>query len=141
MKDDYMKYWRVVRRWVKAQHGMGVQEMEMMLFLYSEEYFGHDNFKEYDQIFSWDNKRFQNMVTDGTIVKFRNAQGGKKALYQLSHKSKGICKSIYKKLNGEETFSECRTEIFQKDPAYMNRQYRKYMMKLNKVILASQGRL
>ena len=36
---DYLKYWRVVRFWVKAVHGISTPDLEMMLFLYSEEIF------------------------------------------------------------------------------------------------------
>ena len=30
---DYLKYWRVVRFWVKATHGISTPDLEMMLFL------------------------------------------------------------------------------------------------------------
>ena len=132
MKYDYLKYWRVVRYWVKVKHGLGVPELEMLLFLYSEGYFKKSDFDEYRQIFMWDRHFFENLVKDKWVVKFRNHGGGKAAIYQLSHKGKGVCKSIYKKLNGEEAFSECRTALFnKKDPKFMERMYRDYMKKIN----------
>ena len=36
---DYLKYWRVVRFWVKATYGIGTPDLDMLLFLYSEQVF------------------------------------------------------------------------------------------------------
>ena len=30
---DFMKYWRVIRYWVKAKYGLGTPDLEMLLFL------------------------------------------------------------------------------------------------------------
>jgi hypothetical protein len=139
IKHDGLKYWRVIRRWAMLQYKISMPDLEMILFLYSEKRFGRADFDEYNQIFSWDDKRFQSMVTNGRIVKFRNQRGNKKALYQLSRNSTGMCKSIYQKLNGEETFSEHRTRIFQDGAGYSDRQYRKIMIKINKEIRKMQG--
>ena len=47
--NNYLKYWRVVRFWVKAKHNLNTPELEMMLFLYSEEYFNKTKFKEFEE--------------------------------------------------------------------------------------------
>ena len=36
---DYMKYWRVIRYFVKRKYGLNTEELDMLFFLYSEEYF------------------------------------------------------------------------------------------------------
>ena len=36
---DYLKYWRVIRYWVKAKYGLSTPDLDMLLFLYSEEMF------------------------------------------------------------------------------------------------------
>jgi|TARA_R110000751_G_scaffold52632_2_gene114647 hypothetical protein len=131
MKYDYLKYWRVVRYWAKVKHGLGVPQLEMLLFLYSEGYFMKKDFDEFNALFKWNNTRFQGLITDRWVVKFRNHGGGKAAIYQLSHKGKGVCKSVYMKLDGEEAFSECRTRIFQTNPKYKEKVYRDYMKKIN----------
>lgn len=136
MQDDYLKFWRVVRRWALLTYDINVPDLEMVLFLYSEKRFGQDDFDEYNQIFPWDKKRFQSMVTNGMIVKFRNQKNGKKALYTLSRSSVGMVKAIYAKLNGEETFSEHRTIAFKrKNPNYANKMYRNVMKNINKEII------
>ena len=32
---DYLKYWRIIRYWVKATYGLTTPDLEMLLFLYS----------------------------------------------------------------------------------------------------------
>ena len=57
-KHDYLKYWRVVRYFVKAKYGITTAELEMLLFLYSEKYFSKDKFHEFDELISWNVNRF-----------------------------------------------------------------------------------
>ena len=46
---DYLKYWRVIRYWVKAKYGIGTPDIDMILFLYSEDYFNKTKFIDYIQ--------------------------------------------------------------------------------------------
>ena len=46
MQTDYLKYWRVIRYYVKAKYNISTGELDMLLFLYSEDYFSKDKFKE-----------------------------------------------------------------------------------------------
>ena len=39
MQTDYLKYWRVIRYYVKAKYSISTGELDMLLFLYSEDYF------------------------------------------------------------------------------------------------------
>ena len=52
MENDYLKYWRVVKYYVKAKYGLTQAELEMLLFLKSEGYFDKDKFKEFDALIS-----------------------------------------------------------------------------------------
>ena len=54
----------------------------MMLFLYSEDYFGKDKFKEFDELLSWNVNRFDKLLRDKWIEVFRKRSGKQKALYQ-----------------------------------------------------------
>jgi len=55
---DFLKYWRVIRFWVKKKYGLGTPELEMLLFLYSEQIFNKNQFKEYEEIMYWDDMSF-----------------------------------------------------------------------------------
>jgi hypothetical protein len=51
---NYLKYWRVIRYWAKAKYGLTTPDLDMMFFLYSEDYFNKTKFKDFEQIMSWD---------------------------------------------------------------------------------------
>jgi len=61
---NYLKYWRVIRYWVKAKYKLSTPEIDMILFLYSEEYFNKTKFKEFEELMSWDVKRFDTLLRD-----------------------------------------------------------------------------
>ena len=116
MKDDYLKYWRVVKYFVKVKYGLTQGELEMLLFLKSEGYFSKDDFKEFDALMSWSVNRFDKMRRDGWIDVFRRRDGKRKALYQLSYKSKRMIHLVYSRLNGEElATSSSKNPMFLKD--------------------------
>jgi len=50
--NNYLKYWRVVRYWAKAKYGLTTPDLDMLFFLYSEEYFNKTKFKEFEEVMS-----------------------------------------------------------------------------------------
>ena len=38
-KNDYMKYWRIARNFMRKRYNLSDPDLDMLLFLYSEEYF------------------------------------------------------------------------------------------------------
>ncbi len=135
MENDYLKYWRVVKYYVKAKYGLTQAELEMLLFLKSEGYFSKDKFKEFDALISWNVNRFDKMRRDGWIEVFRRRDGKRKALYQLSMKSKRMIDLVYKKLNGEELpMSESHNPMFRGNATYNGKVYRNFIKKMNSFI-------
>ena len=114
---DYLKYFRIVRYWAKRTHGVGLADIEMLFFLYSEKLFKRTDFNEYEEIFSWDVNRFQALLSDGWISVWRKPKGSEASLYEVSYKGKRLMVSIYKKLSGEEKISETaqKNPIFKKE--------------------------
>jgi len=133
---DYLKYWRIIRYWVKAKYGLTTPDLEMLLFLYSEHLFKKTDFKEYEEIMSWDVNRFDRLLRDGWIHVWRKRSGKERALYELTYKSKRIIDTIYKKLNGQE-ISE-RNPLFNKNVSYSDKVYRNAIKKLNEAIKQQQ---
>jgi|TARA_R110000822_G_scaffold28198_7_gene83930 hypothetical protein len=127
---DYLKYWRVIRYWVKSKYGLSTPDLDMLLFLYSEQIFSKTQFKEYEELMSWDINRFDRLLRDNWIHVWRKRSGGQKTLYELSYKGKRTIDTIYKKLNGEE-ISE-RNPLFLKSASYMDKVYRNQIKELNK---------
>ena len=135
-KNDYLKYWKVVKQWAKVKYNLGTADIEMMLFLYSEGLFNQKQFEEYTEIMSWDKNRFHNLMKDKWIVVWRKRKGKESTLYELGFSGKRMCASIYKKLNMEETVSEDRrlNPIFNPNADYSKKVYRKTIKKMNKEV-------
>jgi len=133
--DNYLKYWRVIRKFAQVQYKLTQCDLDMLLFLYSEKYFGRDKFDEFDKLLGWDVMRFQRLVKEEWIVKFRNQVGKRKALYKLTHKAESMIQSVYRKLSGEEIpVSSVGNRIFMKNVPYTDKVYRDMIIEMNKII-------
>ena len=136
---NYLKYWRIIRYWAKAKYGFSVSDLDMMLFLYSENFFNKKTFYEYTEMMSWDKSRFNKLVKDGYIHLWRKGEGKEGDLYEVSYKGKRAISSIYAKLNGEEIGEDPRVNpLFKDDVKYMDKVYRNAISKLNKSIRQPQ---
>ena len=133
--NDYLKYWRVIRYFIKAKYKINTGELDVLLFLYSEKYFSKDKFNEFDELISWDVNRFDKLLRDGWVVVFRKRQGKKKALYEVSYKGRRMLGSMYKKLSGEEIpESPSVNPMFLKNVSYTDKVYRNMIIEMNKFI-------
>jgi hypothetical protein len=131
--NDYLKYWRVVKYYIKAKYGLTQSDLEMLLFLKSESYFSKDRFAEFNQVFSWNKNRFENLRQQGWIEVFRKGGGPHKNIYQLSYKAKKMMEVVYKKLNGEEIAThENFNPMFKRNVSYSDKVYRNMIMSMNK---------
>jgi hypothetical protein len=133
--DDYLKYWRVIRQFVKIKYELTQAELDVLLFLYSEKYFDKNKFEEFDSLLSWDIHRFEKLKQLGWIVVFRKRVGSHKTIYQLSIKSERMIQSIYRKLSGEEIpVSNSTNKMFAKNVSHSDKVYREMILKMNAVI-------
>lgn len=132
MKYDFLKYWRIVRKYTQEKHGLTYPDLEMLLFLYSEGKFKRADFDEFNELFPWRVGRFEDLRKRGHIVKWRTQRGREGALYCLSHQTSAIIRSIYQKLDGTEAIGENRNPFFKSNPSYTDKVYRNYIKKLNK---------
>lgn len=132
---DYLKYWRVIRYFIKAKYNLTQADLDILFFLYSESYFSKDKFEEFDELLSWNINRFDNLLRDGWIEVFRKRSGKTKALYQLSYKAVRLISSTYKKLEGEEIpTSQSANPMFAKNVSYSDKVYRNFVIEMNKML-------
>jgi len=136
---DYLKYWRVIRYFIKSKYGLSQADLDILLFLRSEKYFDKNDFDEFNELVSWDKNRFENLREQGWIESFRKRKGNRRAIYQLSYKAQRVITSIYKKLEGQEIpESASSNPLFLKNVSYNDKVYRNYIKKLNKSIRQQQ---
>ena len=134
-KNDYLKYWRVVRHYIKARYKVSPADLDMLLFLYSEQYFDRGKFEEYDNIFPWDKHRFNRLLKDGWISIFRPKSGLDRTLYEVSYKGSRMIDSMYKKLNGEEEIITGQLNpMFNKNVSFSDKVKRMMILKMNEEI-------
>ena len=72
---DYLKYWKVIKYWAKRKYSITTGELELMLFLYSEHLFNKTKFEEFNELMSWNNNRFYELIKKGWIHKWREKKG------------------------------------------------------------------
>ena len=139
---NFLKYWRVIRYWAKRKYDLSTEDIDILLYLYSEDIFKLSIFKEYESILNWNKNRFHNLIRRGLIISWRDKTSPKSRarLYKLSTKGKRICSTIYKKILQEENISESRVNnpIFGK-ASYSDKVYRNIIRKMNKK--SSEGAL
>ena len=129
---DYLKFWRVIRYYMKAKHGLSQADLDIILFLYSEGYFGRADFDKFAELVSWEVDRFKRLWKEGWIEHFRKGTGRTRAIYQLSYKSKNVVLDIYRKLNGEEIpTSLSYNPMFLKNVKYTDKVYRNMITQMN----------
>lgn len=139
--DDYLKYWKVIRYFVKAKYNITQAELDMLLFLRTEKYFSKERFDDFDELLSWNVNRFDKLKRDGWIEVFRKRNGNSKALYQLSYKAQRMLTSIYEKLKGESMpTSPSKNPMFQKNVSYSDKVHRNMIKEMNAFIKQQRHR-
>ena len=134
MKSDYLKYWRIVRFYHTKKHNLRIEELELLLFLYSEQYFTKDKLKEFNSICSWDKKRVDKLMDNGWIQIFRPNTNRVKRLYKLSIKAKQMITRLYKILDGEEIPTGPNNRLFKKKLSYADYMYKNMIVNMNEYI-------
>jgi hypothetical protein len=130
---DYLKYWRVIRYFIKIKYGLTQSELEMLLFLRSEKYFSKDDFAKFNELLSWDKRRFEKLRQLGWIESFRKKVGNRRSIYKLSYKAQRMITSVYNKLEGEEIPENKKSNpMFLSNVPYTDKVYRNYIKELNK---------
>lgn len=138
-KRDYLKYWRVIRYWVKARHGLSQADIDVLLFLNSEGRFQKVDFERFSKILPWSTYRFHNLVRDGWIETYGKRYG--KNRYQLTMKAERLIVSIYNKLEGQEISTTTRKNpMFKKNVSYTDKVYRDMIVEMNEYIKEQRQR-
>ncbi|QGH72869.1 MAG: transcriptional regulator [Podoviridae sp. ctrTa16] len=125
----YLKYWRVIRYFFKRKYGLNQEDLDMMLFLYDEKYFGYQDFRRFEALLGWDKRRFRRLKEEGWIESFRKWDGKNKTLFTMTLKGRRAISQLYKKLNGEEIpIDPTNNEMFKRNVSFSDKVYRNMIM-------------
>ena len=125
-----MKYWRVVKYFVKDKYGITQADLEMLLFLYDEPYFTKAKFTEFNKVFSWDRQRFKRLVTNGWVETIRTESKSRLSVYDLTYKAKRAINLIYEILEGRE-IGQDKGDMFKSAAGYNDKVYRNMIEEMN----------
>lgn len=131
----FLKYWRIVRYYIRRKYDISLMELDMMLYLYDLPYFRKEEFNYYGSTMSWDKHRFYEMKKKGFIAEWRpgGESLGRAKLFVLTHAAKRICSLTYKKLMMEEPISEDpRSNPLYKGDNYTDKVYRRVIEAMNR---------
>jgi hypothetical protein len=130
-KSDYLKYWRVIRQYIKVKYNLTQADLEMLLFLNTEPYFTKDKFEEFDSIMSWEKKRFDRLNQEGWIEGVKTFRVGRRMKYSLSYRASRLVSEVYNYLEGKELpVSEGTNPMFKRNVRYTDKVYRNFIMNL-----------
>jgi hypothetical protein len=132
-KMDFLKYWRVMRYWMRRKYDLKTADLDMLLFLYSEMYFDRERFEEYNNVIGWDTNRMNRMIEAGWIHVWRQKTSRARALYEVTSKARIAVNELYRKLNRDELISEIphNNPMFKGDVDYADKVYRNFIRKMN----------
>ena len=127
--ENILKYWKVVREWMKAKHGLTQADLDMLLFLYDEGTFRQADLVKFEKLLSWDRKRQQRLMDNGWIALLVARTPKRNTTYRLTIKGKRALTEMYKRLYGE-VFDESNP-LYRNDAGYQDKRYRRFIENLN----------
>jgi hypothetical protein len=127
--ENILKYWKVVREWMKAKHGLTQADLDMLLFLYDEGTFRQADLVKFEKLLSWDRKRQQRLMDSGWIALLVARTPKRNTTYRLTIKGKRALTEMYKRLYGE-VFDESNP-LYRNDAGYQAKRYRRFIENLN----------
>jgi len=135
-KYDYLKYFKIARKWVKSKYKISLPDLDMLLFLYSEGLFKKTDLMQYSNIFAFDKNRLQKLIDDGWVHAWAKKVSGNNQYYEVSHKCKTMITSFYKKLRGEEEYSTdpIHNPMFSKTASYSDKVFALQIKKINEYV-------
>jgi len=131
---DYLKYWRAIKTLTRHKYNLSSSDIDILLFVYSEGYFRHKKFWEFESGLTWEKDRFKRMLADGWISLWRPNRNGEAALYEASYKTRRMITDIYEKIELKTHVSEnpVSNPMFRTDASYIEKASRPIIRKMNR---------
>lgn len=134
-KRDYLKHLRLIRRYFMIKYKLKIADLEMLLFLYSENRFPKKTFNDFQQTMRWEKDRLGRYIREGWVSVFREKTRSRKAIYQLTYRSKKIINQIYDLMEGQEISTDpLYNPMFRKDATYKDKTFKGVAKRRNEAI-------
>ena len=107
---NLLKHYRIIRKWACKANGLNDADLELLIYLDSLEHFSKQDFKTGQYSFSWNNRRWNNLLKQDWIKvwRHRNRTTQKYNIYKTSFKFKFLLSRMYRIMLGEEDLPEIK---------------------------------
>jgi len=136
IKDlNLLKHYRLIRRWACRNYNLTDADLELLIYFDCMDFFTKQDYKIGTYAYSWDNKRWNNLLKEGWIVVWRNRNRTtqKYNIYKVSFKCKQLIHRMYRIMLGEEDIpTTARSNKIMKNNTYTDIVLRSAINNLNK---------
>ncbi len=136
VKDlNLLKHYRIIRKWACKNNDLNDADLELLIYFDCMDLFTKHDFEIGTYSYSWDNRRWNRLLKEGWIVKWRGYNGSDKSysIYKISFRCKCLIQQMYRIMLGEEDIptSTRRNPLMKKD-TYSAKVYSAAFDKINK---------
>ena len=125
VKDmNLLKHYRIIRKWAAKNNNITDADLELLIYLDCIDLFTKIDFKMGAYSYSWNNRRWNNLLKEGWIVVWRkrNMTTQKYHIYRVSFKGKQLINRMYKMMLGiEDIPTSERRNVIMKGETYTNK--------------------
>ena len=130
--STYLKYIRLVRKYIQKKYSLSISELELILYLYDETVFDKKTFIDYSTILGFTSFDWMKRLKDKGIIKKWRDEPGLKRLYTLEHKYKLVCNKLYKHLEGEPIpMTVNQNPLFKSNASFSDKMYARLIKQMN----------
>jgi len=99
-----LKHYRIIRKWACRNNGLSDADLELLVYLDCMEFFTKQDFKTGTYTYSWNNRRWNDLLKQGwiTVWRERNHTTQKYNIYKVSFKCKQLISKMYRIMLGIE---------------------------------------
>lgn len=135
LKDmGLLKHYRIVRRWACRNNNLNDADLELLIFFDCLDLFTRHDYEMGTLAYSWDKKRWDNLLKEGWIVVWRkrNHTTQKYHIYKVSFKCRQLIARMYRIMLGQEDIpsSERRNKIM-RSSSYSSKTLQKAIQNVN----------
>tara|TARA_B100001094_G_C17593462_1_gene513084 strand:- start:72 stop:518 length:447 start_codon:yes stop_codon:yes gene_type:complete len=101
---NLLKHYRIIRKWATKTYDLNESDLEILIYLESLNHFMKNDFKNGTYSYSWDNRRWNRLLSNGWIKVWRkrNRTTQKYHIYKVSTKCSQLISRMYRIMLGEE---------------------------------------
>ena len=85
IKDlNLINHYRIIRKWACRNNDLNDADLELLIYLDCIDMFRKKDFQDGSYSYSWDNRRWNRLLKEGWIVKWRGYNGADKKIGRAS---------------------------------------------------------